>query len=184
MPLYQYSTEEQMAPDVRPWYHLLYITDQIKNADNKAYIGITVLCAVIGLSHEGFTQIIRYLAHDKVHPLTFIIISSIIVSCIGGLILSLIEFNRILFPQMNSKRHLDRDDKSAIFWLDVAMMTYDEFKRKYRRENREDDLIVQIYILSKIAQIKYNGIKTLFKISIFTTACDVTILILAKVLTQ
>jgi hypothetical protein len=181
---YVQSMEDLMAPDVRPWYHLLYITDQIKSADQKAYIGITVLCTVIGFSHQGFSHVIRYLLHNYTHPLVVISIFTLIVLCAGGLVAALSEFYHIVFPKMNGQKYMKTDDCSVVFWLDVASMTFPDFKNKYLKGNREDDLIVQIYILSKIAKTKYSGIKNMYKIITFTVACDVTIFILAKVLTQ
>jgi hypothetical protein len=51
-------------------------------------------------------------------------------------------------------------------------------------ENREDDLLVQIYVLSRIAQVKYSGIRRLFTISAFTILLDVVLLSISKVVQQ
>lgn len=170
-----------MDTDIRPWYHLLYITDQIKNADQKAYISVAVVCAVTGFCHQGFSRVIYYLASGNAATFQGIFLSMLLFICVAGLLGTLSEFHRIVFPKINSSRYVEALEKSAIFWYDVAKMTFAEFKSQYLNEDREDDLITQIYVLSKIAEIKYSRIRHLITITVFTVLCDVTILAVSKV---
>lgn len=173
-----------MNPDIRPWYHLLYVTDQIKSADQKAYIAAAVVCAVTGFSHQGFSRVIRYLAIGNAHPLVSGLISMVVMLCIAGLLGTLSEFHRIVFPRIKSQKYMKNHQRSAIFWYDVAMMSFEDFKKQCMDENREDDLVVQIYVLSRIAQAKYGGIRRLFTISVFTILLDVLLLSISKVVQQ
>ena len=173
-----------MNPDIRPWYHLLYVTDQIKSADQKAYIAVAVVCAVTGFSHQGFSRVIHYLAIGNAHPVVRGLISMVVMLCIVGLFGTLSEFHRIVFPRIKSQKYMKNHQRSAIFWYDVAMMSFEDFKKQYMDENREDDLVVQIYVLSRIAQVKYGGIRRLFTISVFTILLDVVLLSISKVVQQ
>jgi len=173
-----------MDIDIRPWYHLLYITDQIKNADQKAYISVAVVCAVTGFCHQGFSRMIYYIATGNAVTPTGILLSLLIFICIAGLLGTLSEFHRIVFPKINSAKYIETMERSAIFWYDVAKMTFENFKEQYLNEDREDDLITQIYVLSKIADIKYSRIKHLITMTVFTIMCDVTILAVSKVVLE
>jgi hypothetical protein len=170
-----------MDIDIRPWYHLLYITDQIKNADQKAYISVAVVCAVTGFCHQGFSRVIFYLASGNLANITGIFLSLLLFICVAGLLSTLSEFHRIVFPKINNAQFIEAQERSAIFWYDVAKMTFEDFKLQYLNENREDDLITQIYVLSKIADIKYSRIRHLITITVFTVLCDVTILAVSKI---
>ena len=173
-----------MDIDIRPWYHLLYITDQIKNADQKAYISVAVVCAVTGFCHQGFSRVIFYLASGNAATPSGILLSLLVFICIAGLLCTLSEFHRIVFPKINSSKFIEVQERSAIFWYDVAKMTFEDFREQYINENREDDLIIQIYVLSKIADIKYSRIRHLITITVFTVLCDVTILAVSKIVQQ
>lgn len=173
-----------MNPDIRPWYHLLYITDQIKNADQKAYISVAVVCAVTGFCHQGFSRVIRYIVLGDAGSFSVLLLSLLLLICIGGLIGTFSEFYTIVFPKVKSEKYLEGSGGSAIFWYDVARMTFEDFKNQYMNEDREEDLIVQLYVLSKIAEIKYGRIKRLFTITMFTIIFDLTTLGISKIIQQ
>jgi hypothetical protein len=173
-----------MDPDIRPWYHLLYVTDQIKSADQKAYIAVAVVCAVTGFSHQGFSRVIHYLASGNARFLVNALISMVVILCAAGLLGTLSEFYSIIFPKIKSRKYMKNHQRSAIFWYDVAKMSFEDFKKQYMDEDREDDLVVQIYVLSKIAQAKYGGIRRLFTIALFTILLDVVLLSISKVVQQ
>lgn len=173
-----------MDVDIRPWYHLLYITDQIKNADQKAYISVAVVCAVTGFCHQGFSRVIFHLASGNFATPAGIFMSLLLFICVAGLLGTLSEFHRIVFPKVNSSKYVEAQERSAIFWYDVAKMTFEDFREQYLNENREDDLVIQIYVLSKIADVKYSRIKHLFTITVFTVLCDVLILGVSKIVQQ
>ena len=170
-----------MNYDIRPWYHLLYVTDQIKSADQKAYLAIAVVCAVIGFSHQGFARIIHYLLAEN-PPVAAAVVLPFFIFCVAaGLIGTISEFYQIVFPKVKSKKYLKNRDLSAIFWNDVASMEFEAFRDQYMNQNREDDLVVQIYVLSKICHNKYASIGRLFGLAIFTIMCDVMIFIVSKI---
>jgi len=173
-----------MNPDIRPWYHLLYVTDQIKSADQKAYIAVAVVCAVTGFSHQGFSRVIHYLTSGNASFVVSVLISIIVMLCVAGLLGTLSEFYTIAFPKIKSQKYMKNHQRSAIFWYDVAKMSFEDFKNQYMNEDREDDLVVQIYVLSKIAQVKYGGIRRLFTISVFTILLNVALLSISKVVQQ
>jgi hypothetical protein len=173
-----------MDPDIRPWYHLLYVTDQIKSADQKAYIAVAVVCAVTGFSHQGFSRVIHYLASGNARFLVSALISMVVMLCVAGLVGTLSELYHIVFPKIKSQKYMKNHQRSAIFWYDVAKMSFEDFKKQYMDENREDDLVVQIYVLSRIALVKSGGIRRLFTISVFTILLDVVLLSISKVVQQ
>jgi hypothetical protein len=172
----------KMKPDIRPWYHLLYITDQIKSADQKAYLAIAVVCAVIGFSHQGYARVIQFLLNQDASIIQRVALSISLLLCVAGLLMTLSRFYTIVFPKVKSARYIAHRDKSAIFWFDVASMKFDDFRDQYLNENREEDLIIQIYVLSKIAQHKYGSIRSLFSIAVFTIICDVLVFAVSKTL--
>jgi hypothetical protein len=170
-----------MDPDIRPWYHLLYLTDQIKNADQKAYLAAAVVCAVTGFSHQGFSWLLHYLVKGNPRLLITLLALLVLLLFTAGLVGTLTEFYRIVFPKIKNRKYLKNPQPSAIFWHDVAGMEFEDFKQQYLEEDREDDLIVQLYVLSKIAQTKYSRIKRLFIISVTTILLDVILLSLSKI---
>ncbi len=173
-----------MNHDIRPWYHLLYITDQIKGADQKAYISVAVVCTVTGFCHQGFSRVVRYIVIGEPGTFNFFLLSSLLLVCIGGLFGTFSEFYSIVFPQVKKEKYLIGSERSAIFWYDVAKMTFEDFKNQYLNKDREEDLIVQLYVLSKIAEIKYSRIKNLFTVMLFTILCDLVTLGISKVIQQ
>ena len=169
-----------MQYDIRPWYHLMYVTDQIKTADQKAYLAIAVVCAVIGFSHQGYAKMIQVLMTGHPPLAAAIILPLLIAGVAVGLIGTISLFYRIVFPKIKSKKYLKNRELSAIFWLDVASMEFETFRDQYMNQNREDDLIVQIYILSKICHYKYAAIRRIFGLAFFTIMCDVMVFIVSK----
>jgi hypothetical protein len=170
-----------MDPDIRPWYHLLYLTDQIKNADQKAYLAAAVVCAVTGFSHQGFSWLVHYLISGNKQFIITALSLLILILFVAGLIGTLTEFYRIVFPKIKNRKYLKNPQPSAIFWHDVAGMEFEDFKQQYMEEDREDDLVIQLYVLSKIAQTKYSRIKRLFTISVVTILLDVILLSFSKI---
>jgi hypothetical protein len=170
-----------LDPDIRPWYHLLYITDQIKNADQKAYLAAAVVCAVTGFSHQGFSWLMHYLVRGNPRLSITILAVSILILFAACLVGTLTEFYRIVFPKIKNRKYLKNPQPSAIFWHDVAGMEFEDFKHQYTEEDREDDLIIQLYVLSKIAQTKYSRIKRLLTLSAATILLDVILLSLSKI---
>jgi hypothetical protein len=169
-----------MDPDIRPWYHLLYVTDQIKSADQKAYIAIGVLCMVVGFTNQSFVRIAAYLKHGDIHAPTVIAIFLLILLSLIGFMGTLSEFFRIVFPKIKNEKYLKNRERSAIFWNDVASMSFDQFRTQYMEKDREDDLVVQIYVLSQIAQSKFRRIKRLFNTTIVTLVFIMALFILTK----
>jgi ABC-type bacteriocin/lantibiotic exporter with double-glycine peptidase domain len=169
-----------MQPDIRPWYHLLYVTDQIKSADQKAYIAVGVLCMVVGFTNQSIAKVIALLTHGNIQVPSFALLLLLVVVCLVGFVATLSEFYRIIFPKVNNARYLKNKERSAIFWNDVASMPFDAFKTQYMENDREDDLIVQIYVLSQIAQVKFRRIGRLFTYTIFTTAFVFILFLYAK----
>jgi len=173
-----------MNPDIRPWYHLLYVTEQIKGADQKAYISVAVVCTVTGFCHLGFSRIIHYIVTGNLNSLPVFLLSALLFICLAGLAGTFSEFYAIVFPKIKSEKYMKGSKPSAIFWHDVALMSFDDFKKQYMEADREDDLIVQIYVLSKIAEIKYSRIERLFAITAFTLLCDLATLGISKIIQQ
>lgn len=176
------KTDRSMNPDIRPWYHLLYITEQIKGADQKAYISVAVVCAVTGFCHLAFSRVIKFIVLGEPGSLPVFLLSLLLIICVGGLIGTFSEFYAIIFPKVRSEKYLEGAGRSAIFWYDVAKMSFEEFRNQYLTEDREDDLIVQLYVLSKIAEIKYGRIKRLYTITLFTIIFDLSTLGISKIL--
>jgi len=171
-----------MEPDIRPWYHLMYVTDQIKSADQKAYIAIGVACMVIGLTNRGYSHIIGSMLHGRLHGAEIALVVTIMLACLAAFICALVEFYRVVFPKVNNEKYLKNRQKSAIFWNDVAQLTFEDFQTQYMDQDREDDLIVQLYVLSQITQAKFRRIKRLFTFTIILVAFDMILFVMSKLL--
>jgi hypothetical protein len=170
-----------MNPDIRLWFHLLYLTDQIKAADQKAYFAMALVCGFLGLSRQGFSWFLYYLTSGKISFFFIVPISILVILCIVGLFGTLSEFFRIIFPKTKSHKYIKYHLPSAIFWHDVAQKSFEDFRKQYTEEDREEDLVVQLYVLSKIAEEKYSRIRRLFTLAVLTISFDITLLSVSKV---
>lgn len=144
------------------------LLDWIKSCDTKASIGITGvgIFLTIFLSEQSLTGIKQIiLAATREINFSNLIYLLLILIAVISVIYGGFNLISVLVPRLNSYASKISGTRSNSFYYfgSIANNDYDSFKQKILNESEDDeieDLLSQIYINSKICDVKFRFYKT------------------------
>lgn len=157
----------------------------VTNCDNKASIVLTIVGVLLTiiLTNDGLKEIFRIVNHcieantigSKIYLLCFVIAT-------GILILGISKLGNVLVAKVSEKECEIENRNSKIFFGDIQKNeTCESYKKDFRiMKNTDllDDLIEQIYINARIANLKYTKFNKGFKITLIGFMLFVVVLII------
>lgn len=141
-------------------WHLSYIIDQIKMADNKINFLLAVYLSLSGITIANIQKILStFNSLDLCCKAIFTLDLVIFVAC---LIYFYITFFMTIIPRAQAGRILNKGMyKSVIFWGDLAQTDINEFDNIEMKDFAED-LQKQILINSRIAAKKFANVRNAY----------------------
>jgi len=172
-------------------WNLDWIQDQIKRADEKANIHLTIYIGLSGVFVAHLVVFVSFLSKcmslNQVVWWELVILGVVALLCLFLFGHFFWHFTLVLRPRINYEDLIGKDYKSLIFWGHIAELRWKEFKPKYLPESEPyppaEDLKAQIYINSVIASEKYDHLKKStrwFPLTIIATAVFVVLVYLFK----
>jgi len=157
----------------------------VTNCDNKASIVLTIVGVLLTiiLTNDGLKEIFRIVNHciesntigSKIYLLCLIIAT-------GVLIFGISKLGNVLIAKVSEKECGIENRNSRIFFGDIQKNeSCESYKKEFCiMENTDllDDLIEQIYINARIANIKYSGFNKGFRVTLIGFALFVSTLII------
>lgn len=141
------------------------VLDWIKTCDTKASIflaAIGIVVTIIGSEFfiNKYYQICRFFLKDiNQWKIIYLVVSiTFLLLIIVGICSLIIELN----PSLISKRNNNKEIDSLFFFGTIAKKKREDFKEEYRKSTLYsdiEDLLNQLYINSKICDLKYNYTK-------------------------
>jgi len=143
-------------------WHLNYITDQIKMADNKMNFLLAIYLSLIGVVTVNIQKIFDILGKISWRYKCFFFIDLLILlGCVTGFIFLFIN---AVSPRIDPRKILsDENYISIIFWGDLSKVDMNEFKN-IKMESFVEDLQKQILINARIAERKFNSVKNAYNV--------------------
>ncbi len=160
-------------------WHLNYVIDQIKMADNKMNFLLAIFSSLLGATMFRLEKIWYFFIRSNI--CCKITLGFIFIVFIGIILYFYFLFNKAINPRIEPKKIInDNNYTSVIFWGDVAQKTLQEFGA-HKEKDFKKDIQSQIIINSKIAQQKFNFVKKAYNL-IFTAIVLFIILIFYSVI--
>jgi len=143
--------------------HLNYIWDHTKAMDNKALLVITLLGAFIAYYFPKIESLFKSLDSIALRK------GCLLVIIILSLVYAIYSFFMIIFPRTKAKKFIATDSLSTIFWDDIARFPdIKTFKKEYKQKSIDEELLKQIFIISRVNARKNKYLQRLI-ISTFVT---------------
>ncbi|GAB6190204.1 hypothetical protein JCM30566_19470 [Marinitoga arctica] len=156
-------------------WHLNYIIDQIKMADNKMNILLAIYLFLSGISVSNIKRIVFTFNNLSLYCKVFFIIDLVIF--VIFLTCFYIAFLKTIIPRINAEKILNIISyKSIIFWGDLTKMDISEFENVETKKFYHD-LNKQIIINSRIAEKKFNNVRKAYIYLLPTIICFVVLML-------
>lgn len=165
------------------YQNLQSINKWIKAADNKANFLVALYSVILA---SLFVQIGDYIkiVKDFNCGIVLILISFFLLLTIVFIGKSFWHFYRVIHPRIKSKEYIKDGPTSNIFWNDIAMREFGEFRASVGKIDDESfliDVLSQVYINSKICDKKFKNVKAAYNLILPTLISTINFTIILKI---